>query len=147
MSCREILREGGRLRQNFLLAILFLIVAWNLFRVFFTLDDHWEIVNYMASGLIHSTTIIVMILSQILTVFGLILINQKRMENELTTAKIELKTLSGIIPICSYCKDIRDDAGEWNLLVKYIETHSEAQFSHGICEKSMKEHFPDYVAK
>lgn len=55
----------------------------------------------------------------------------------------ELRTLKGIIPICAHCHEIRDDKGSWNQLEKYITEHSEAQFSHGICEKCLKKHFPD----
>jgi PAS domain S-box-containing protein len=55
----------------------------------------------------------------------------------------EVKTLQGIIPICSYCKKIRDDKGVWDILEAYICEHSDAQFSHGICpecyKKQMKE--------
>lgn len=45
----------------------------------------------------------------------------------------EIKTLKGIIPICSYCKKIRDDKESWQQLEQYISDHSEAHFSHGIC--------------
>lgn len=46
----------------------------------------------------------------------------------------ELKRLEGLLPICSYCKRIRDDAGAWNSLEVYITDRSDARFSHGICE-------------
>ncbi len=55
----------------------------------------------------------------------------------------EIKQLKGIIPICMYCKEIRDDKGAWNRLEEYIESYSEAQFSHGICDKCMTEKFED----
>jgi hypothetical protein len=45
----------------------------------------------------------------------------------------EIKTLRGIIPICAKCKKIRDDKGFWIQVEKYIENHSNAQFSHGVC--------------
>lgn len=54
---------------------------------------------------------------------------------ELQIALDEIKTLRGIIPICSYCHRIRDDEGAWSRLEEYLSTHSEAQFSHGICPK------------
>lgn len=41
--------------------------------------------------------------------------------------------LKGIVPICAHCKKIRDDKGYWELLETYIEEHSEASFSHGLC--------------
>jgi len=52
---------------------------------------------------------------------------------ELSTTLGEVKTLQGLIPICSYCKKIRDDAGYWGQLEHYIQSRSEATFSHGIC--------------
>lgn len=55
----------------------------------------------------------------------------------------EVRTLRGIVPICSYCKKIRDDDGYWSQVEQYVSDHTEAQFSHAICpvcyEKVMKE--------
>ncbi|MBU1107501.1 MAG: cache domain-containing protein [Candidatus Riflebacteria bacterium] len=62
---------------------------------------------------------------------------------ELQKALVEIKTLSGIIPICVYCKEIRDNEGSWSQLVDYISEHSEALFSHGICDKCLKKHHPE----
>ena len=45
----------------------------------------------------------------------------------------EIKSLGGLLPICSHCKKIRDDRGYWNQLEAYLEAHSEAAFTHGIC--------------
>lgn len=56
----------------------------------------------------------------------------------------EVKTLRGILPTCSYCKDIRDEDGTWHKLESYIQRHSEAKFSHGICNDCAKKHFPQY---
>lgn len=53
----------------------------------------------------------------------------------------ELHVLKGIIPICMYCHQIRDDKGSWNRLEKYITEHSAAQFSHGICAKCAKKYY------
>lgn len=58
---------------------------------------------------------------------------QKKLIESLEDALSEIKTLRGIIPICSYCKNIRDDEGFWNKVDTYIQKHTEAQFSHGIC--------------
>ncbi len=52
---------------------------------------------------------------------------------ELKTALEEIKTLKGIIPICSYCHKIRDKEGLWNRLEAYLTKYSDAEFSHGIC--------------
>ncbi len=64
---------------------------------------------------------------------------------ELRKALEEIKTLRGLIPICAWCKRIRDDKGYWDELEVYLSKHSEATFSHGLCprcreavEKEMK---------
>ena len=67
-------------------------------------------------------------------------------KNKLQKAFDEIKTLRGIIPICSHCKQIRDDEGLWNQMEEYIHAHSEAEFSHGICPNCMKKHYPEEYA-
>jgi uncharacterized PurR-regulated membrane protein YhhQ (DUF165 family) len=66
---------------------------------------------------------------------------------ELRHALSEVKTLRGLLPICSYCKKIRDDNGFWNKLEHYIHTHSGVQFSHGICPDCAEKHYPGYSTK
>jgi hypothetical protein len=66
---------------------------------------------------------------------------------KLTEALNEIKTLKGIIPICAHCKKIRDDEGIWNLLEEYIDTHSDASLSHGICPDCMKKYYGKYLDK
>ncbi len=61
----------------------------------------------------------------------------------LQKALSEVKTLRGFLPICSYCKKIRDDKGYWSQIESYIHKHSDAKFSHGICPECVKEHYPD----
>ena len=58
----------------------------------------------------------------------------------------EVKTLRGILPTCSYCKNIRDEDGTWTQVEAYIQRHSEAQFSHGVCDDCLKKHHPDVGA-
>jgi hypothetical protein len=65
--------------------------------------------------------------------------------SKLEKALGEVKTLRGIIPICSYCKKIRDDEGYWNQVEVYVKKRSNANFSHGICPDCMKEYFPQYL--
>jgi hypothetical protein len=55
----------------------------------------------------------------------------------------EIKTLRGILPICSYCKKIRDDEGYWSQIESYISEHSETEFSHGICPDCVKKFHHD----
>ena len=61
---------------------------------------------------------------------------------ELQAAVAKVKTLSGLLPICASCKKIRDDEGYWNQIEGYIQKHSEAQFSHGICPDCAKKMYP-----
>ncbi len=55
----------------------------------------------------------------------------------------QIKTLSGLMPICMHCKKIRDDKGYWQQMEAYISKHSDAQFSHSICRECAAEHYPD----
>jgi hypothetical protein len=57
---------------------------------------------------------------------------------ELQNALDNIKKLSGLLPICMYCKKIRDNKGNWKQLESYISEHSETEFSHGICPSCMK---------
>lgn len=67
---------------------------------------------------------------------------QERLIEQLAAALDEVKTLSGFLPICSSCKKIRDDKGYWHQIETYIRDHSEADFSHGICETCRSRLYP-----
>ena len=66
-----------------------------------------------------------------------------RLIRELQEALANVKSLTGLLPICAGCKKIRDDNGYWNQVESYIQTHSEARFTHGLCPDCIKEHYPD----
>ncbi len=70
-------------------------------------------------------------------------IERKRMVSELQEALARVKILRGLLPICSKCKDIRDDQGYWRQIESYIKEHSEAEFSHSICPICLKELYPE----
>jgi hypothetical protein len=63
---------------------------------------------------------------------------------ELEKAMIEIKELRGLIPICSVCKKIRDDEDSWHQIEAYIESHSHAEFTHGICPDCMRMLYPGF---
>lgn len=63
---------------------------------------------------------------------------RERLLDELKAALAKVKVLSGFIPICAWCKKIRDDRGYWNQIESYIKEHSEAEFSHSICPECME---------
>ena len=71
---------------------------------------------------------------------------QKELDARIQEALAHIKTLGGLIPICSSCKKIRDDEGYWEILEKYIQTHSAAQFSHGICPDCYAKLYPELTS-
>lgn len=62
--------------------------------------------------------------------------------DELSETLSHVKQLEGLLPICMYCKKIRDDSDTWHRLETYIERHSGAMFSHSLCQDCREEHFP-----
>lgn len=64
-------------------------------------------------------------------------------KNRLEAALSQIKTLSGLLPICANCKKIRDDRGYWNQIESYIRDHSDARFTHGICPECLKKLYPE----
>jgi hypothetical protein len=63
---------------------------------------------------------------------------------ELQEASKEIRTLQKFLPICSYCKKIRDDEGYWSQVEEYIHRHTGTKFSHSICQDCVEKHFPEY---
>ena len=66
---------------------------------------------------------------------------REKLIDDLLKAIADVKTLQGILPICMFCKKIRDDKGAWQRIEVYIRDHSEAEFSHGVCDDCMKIHY------
>jgi PAS domain S-box-containing protein len=69
---------------------------------------------------------------------------REKLISELQRALATIKTLHGLLPICSSCKKIRDDEGSWTQLESYIMKHSDAEFTHGICSECAKKLYPGY---
>ncbi|MDO9566708.1 MAG: CBS domain-containing protein [Candidatus Desulfaltia sp.] len=76
------------------------------------------------------------------------IVEHKQTWEKLCKARDELAKridiLEGILPICSFCKNIRNEKGEWNQIEKYIASRSKAQFSHSVCPDCMKKHYPEF---
>ena len=70
---------------------------------------------------------------------------RERLIQELRAALARIKTLRGLIPICSNCKKIRNDQGFWQGLEAYVRQHSEADFSHSLCPECARELYPEYA--
>ncbi|CAB1062467.1 hypothetical protein D1BOALGB6SA_7244 [Olavius sp. associated proteobacterium Delta 1] len=143
-----------------LLAVYFLLPNQFIFQLIstniFTVSNIIIIINYRSShALLGNNVILVSYL--FINILGAIAarqepinkraqfelyISERKLKEEYQKALDELVTLRGIIPICSNCKQIRDDQGYWNQLEGYIQKHSLAKFSHGIWPKCSKKLYP-----
>jgi len=72
---------------------------------------------------------------------------QKILIHELQSALTNVKTLSGLLPICASCKKIRNDEGYWNQIEGYLMEHTGASFSHSVCPDCARKLYPDYIMK
>ncbi|MGE5343584.1 MAG: response regulator [Candidatus Omnitrophota bacterium] len=72
---------------------------------------------------------------------------KEKLITELKEALTKINTLSGLLPMCSNCKKIRNDNGYWEQVEAYIEKHSHAEFSHGICPECIKILYPDLLER
>ncbi|MBF9017926.1 MULTISPECIES: transporter substrate-binding domain-containing protein [unclassified Oceanispirochaeta] len=68
---------------------------------------------------------------------------RKKAEKELKAAFEDIKTLTGLLPICAHCKNIRDDKGYWKKIESYFEDHTEISFSHSLCPDCISELYGD----
>lgn len=110
------------------------LIAWGLYVVafaFLRLDSMLS----LAFGL--------MVGFQILAAFGMVGMVIDRMRTRIEKSDQLVQSLEGLLPICAYCKKIRDKDGAWHTIESYIEDHSTAEFSHGICPECFREHKPD----
>jgi hypothetical protein len=80
---------------------------------------------------------------QVLSAFGMVVMVLDKIRFKADESAIRADRLEGLLPICSYCKKIRDEHDDWQTLELYIEDRSSAEFSHGICPECMKKHQPD----
>jgi PAS domain S-box-containing protein len=72
---------------------------------------------------------------------------RERLVTELQAALAEVKVLQDILPICSYCRKIRDDEDFWHTVEGYFARHTSTRFSHGICPDCMKRHVEPDLAE
>jgi len=80
---------------------------------------------------------------QVLAAFGMVAMVMDAIRIRAEKSEKQVETLEGILPICSYCKKIRDEHNHWQILEAFIEDRSEAEFSHGICPECFDKHRPD----
>jgi signal transduction histidine kinase len=139
----------NRLIYQIIPAILFTVASLNYFLFY----KHIQSPNEMQLAI---TTYIMVNVIGIITSWRanvesrkryLLLTDLQQTNQDLEKALAEIKTLQGIVPICSKCKKIRDDSGFWNQLEEFMETRLDAEFSHGICPDCMREIYPEVADK
>ena len=114
---------------------IFLAVIMPLFRLSFNFI--WPLPWVLPISAIN-TAIRMVVLAIIAVLVDRVAVQKRELEKE-------VQILKGILPICSFCKRIRNKDGKWEILEKYISLHSEAKFSHSICPDCAREHYPGYV--
>lgn len=70
-----------------------------------------------------------------------------KLSQQTQALRARIRTLEGLLPTCSFCKDIRDENGEWQQIEEYVTSRSEALFTHGICPKCITKHFNDVMTQ
>ncbi len=82
-----------------------------------------------------------------ISIFSLIAVLADRVASQTRQLEREVKQLEGLLPICSHCKKIKSEDGNWTMMERYISDHSQAEFSHGICPDCLENNYPEIYAK
>jgi ligand-binding sensor domain-containing protein len=72
---------------------------------------------------------------------------QRELQRRIDEALSQVRTLHGLIPMCAWCGEVRDDAGYWGRVESYIQSHSDAKISHALCPACVDKHFPDMASE
>jgi len=67
--------------------------------------------------------------------------------DEIADSVLRVKKLSGLLPICAWCKKLRDDKGYWKSVEEYISEHAKAEFTHGMCPECCNKYFAEEDSK
>ena len=68
-----------------------------------------------------------------------------KLSQQTQALRARVRTLEGLLPTCSFCKDIRDEAGNWHQMEAYVTSRTEARFSHGVCPDCMTVHYSELL--
>ncbi|OGQ57931.1 MAG: hypothetical protein A3J24_07665 [Deltaproteobacteria bacterium RIFCSPLOWO2_02_FULL_53_8] len=140
--------------------ILFLTIITSVLFVFFDtiIDPHFHKSLFFEQLIIADGgheffmrfTVVVLLIATGFIAAGLLRKKQKaELEKERVIAELQeaikrIETLSGLLPICAYCKKVRDDQGYWNRIETYVTKHSRAEFTHSICPECEKKAIDDF---
>jgi hypothetical protein len=72
-------------------------------------------------------------------------IEREKLRVRLQDALDQIRILRGLLPICDYCKNVRDDKGFWHQVEEYVSRHSQVEFTHGICPACTKKFYPGFL--
>jgi len=143
---KNIIIRIGLIPSTVIFTFIAIIVSVLITIVLFYVSDIEIIFRYVILGAI----VPLFVAPPIIIYYGKLLVKIVKAEErlreraaKLEKALIEIKQLSGLLPICASCKKIRDDKGYWNQIEAYISQHSEAQFSHSVCPECFQKMYPD----
>ena len=143
---RNMLHRYGVAGLTFLSTVISVMLSLAISSVFISLFDMPKAGHILALAAICSSVVappVAYVWIQVMAKLDLSEEELRSVNMELQSTLTGVKELRGLIPICSACKKIRDDKGYWNQLECYIEDHSRAEFTHGICPGCLKERYPD----
>lgn len=145
---KNIIIRIGLIPSTVIFTFIAIIVSVLITIVLFYVSDIEIIFRYVILGAI----VPLFVAPPIIIYYGKLLVKivnaEERLREraaKLEKALIEIKQLSGLLPICASCKKIRDDKGYWNQIEAYISQHSEAQFSHSVCPECAEKLYPDLM--
>lgn len=130
-----------------LIAIPIALAAWYNGRIFgiviglFILSGELYIISLWHDSISY------MVLVIYITVRLLIMLSFIFLIDTISRQKKEIRILKGFLPICSFCKRIRDESGAWVEIERYIDARSEAKFSHSLCPECAKKYYGDFIKK
>lgn len=135
--------RGEALLHRTMGGMLALLLAVLLLRAVIVVGD--PDFQILQASLVQMLFLLILLPTHLVMNLFFLMLNSQRLEMELMEAQAQVKTLGGLLPICAHCKKIRDDQGYWQRIEAYLERHSEASFTHGICPQCVRELYPEYV--
>ena len=131
--------KSGRAHKGLVIILTLAILSFMLALVVLVFERFAEWHQEHGIAIIDEISVVFAILSFAFAIFSL------RKWRGLQENVDNLKALHGLLPLCSSCKKVRDDNGSWNQLEAYIQNHSDAKITHGICPDCMKQLYGDFL--
>ena len=143
---QNIIVRYGLISSTAIFTLIAIVVSFLLTIIIFNVFDVEIIFKNVIAGVI----VPLLVAPPIIYFYGRLLLGITKIEQELRVHSVslekafdEVKLLSGLLPICASCKNIRDDKGYWNEIERYISQRSEATFTHGVCPACVEKFYPD----